>query len=411
MDERPLRLTATDDLRRSRLTVFFRFLLALPHLVFFVAWTYAISTSVVIGWFWALATGALPEFLHRFHASWVRYGFHVGAYLHLVANPFPGFTGRSGYPVDLVLPLKPLRQRRVTIFFRGFLALPAVLLAGALAGFAYGGISWLWFVFGGGLAGSVAFLGWFVALALGRIPAGMRDAGAYGLGYAAEAFAYALLLWDRYPDSNPESLGPAWSLPPHPVRLELGDNGRRSRLTVFFRYLLTLPHFVWLTLWAVAAIPAALVNWVVALVLGRPATPLHRFLRAYVRYVTHVLAFLFLVANPFPGFTGTRRYPVDVTLPEPERQSRWTIAFRLLLAIPAFLLGTAYAYALYLVAFLGWFAALATGRMPTGIRNLGAVAVRYQAQSYAYALLVTGSYPNAAPALVPPPPAEPEPAT
>src|SRR6185503_17178433 len=99
------------------------------------------------------------------------------------------------------------------------------------------------------------------------------------------------------------------------------DDLRRSRLTVFFRLLLTLPHLVWLALWAVAAILAGFVNWLVTLVRGRPAAPLHRFLSAFVRYAFHVLAFLSLAGNPFPGFTGKPgAYPVDLELPVPERQ-------------------------------------------------------------------------------------------
>ena len=120
------------------------------------------------------------------------------------------------------------------------------------------------------------------------MPNGLRDLSAYGLGYTAQAYAYALLLTDRYPNSDPDELGPAWSLPPHPVGLELQDDGRRSRLTVLFRLLLALPHFVWLALWTIAAILAAIANWFVALVRGRSAGPLHRFLAAYVRYTIHV---------------------------------------------------------------------------------------------------------------------------
>jgi hypothetical protein len=60
------------------------------------------------------------------------------------------------------------------------------------------------------------------------------------------------------------------------------------------------------------------------------------------------------------------------------------------------------------VAFLGWFAALATGRMPTGLRNLGAFSIRYHAQTNAYVVVLTDRYPHASPALRPAP--EPEPA-
>ena len=64
--------------------------------------------------------------------------------------------------------------------------------------------------------------------------------------------------------------------------------------------------------------------------------------------------------------------------------------------------------ALAVAGFLGWFASLATGRMPTGLRNLGAIAIRYHAQTNAYWFVVTDSYPYASPALQPPPAPEPE---
>ncbi len=45
-------------------------------------------------------------------------------------------------------------------------------------------------------------------------------------------------------------------------------------------------------------------NWFVTLFAGRPADALHRFNGAYVRYITHVFAYLSLVTNEFPGFVG-----------------------------------------------------------------------------------------------------------
>ncbi len=46
----------------------------------------------------------------------------------------------------------------------------------------------------------------------------------------------------------------------HPVRISVEDDLSRSRLTVFFRLLLALPHLVWLLLWSVAALFAAVLN-------------------------------------------------------------------------------------------------------------------------------------------------------
>ena len=421
MNEHPVRLLVDEDLERSRLTVFFRLLLAIPHFVWLILWSIAAFFVSVAGWFVAVFTGRLPDSLHGFLARYVRYVTHLGAYLAIAANPYPGFTGDPGYPVDVVIP-EPERQSRWTVGFRFALALPALLLAAVVgSGFSgggggsysesgsndAGGAAWLFSSGVGGVAAICAILGWFAAVALGRMPLGLRNLAAYGLGYTAQAYAYLLLLTDRYPNSDPEAVGPAWALPPHPVGVEVSDDGRRSRLTVFFRLLLAIPHVVWLGLWSIAVFFAALANGVVALFRGRSAEPLHRFLAAYVRYYAHVTAFVSLVANPFPGFVGDPGFPIDVSVAPPERQNRWVTFFRFILAIPAFLLTGALSVVLLVAALLGWFAALATGRMPTGLRNLGAYIVRYHSQTNAYWLIVTDRYPHASPALRPPP--EPEP--
>jgi hypothetical protein len=409
--DHPVRITVEDDLRRSRLTVFFRLLLAIPHVIWLALWTIAVVVVGFIGWVIALVRGRLPEGLHNFLGLYVQYAVQVGAYLALTANPYPGFTGAPGYPVEVQIP-PPQTQSRGTIAVRLLLAVPALILAATLGSGAGGGWAARKNDRGGastgvgGVTAVCAFLGWFASLARGRMPNGLRDLGAYGIGYSAQAYAYTLLLTERYPNSDPDELGPVWSLPPHPVRLELDDDGRRSRLTVAFRLLLALPHLVWLALWSIAAILAAIANWFVALVRGRSAESLHRFLVAYVRYSVHVTAFVVLVANPFPGFAGAPGYPVDVTIAPAEPQNRWITLFRTFLALPAFLLAGALTGVLVAVGVLGWFAALATGRMPKGLRNLGAMSTRYQAQTHVYWLVLNDRYPYASPALRPP--AEPE---
>ena len=190
----------------------------------------------------------------------------------------------------------------------------------------------------------------------------------------------------------------------HPVRITIDDDLRRSRLTVFFRLLLVIPHVVWLYLWGFAVQVAVIVGWIAALVLGRLPRPLHRFSAAYVSYASQVHAYLLLIANPFPGFVGAA-YPLQIVIDPPAHQNRLVTLFRIVLAVPAFLIAGVLGYLLYLISFLGWFAALATGRMPPGFRDAGAAAIRYTAQTYAYTLLLTSQYPHSSPAL----PARPEP--
>lgn len=405
---RPVRLTIADDLRRNRATVFFRALLALPLMVWLAAWAFAAFVVGVANWVVTLALGRSPSPLHRFLARFVRYATHAFAYLNLVGGPFPGFLGKPGYPIDLEIG-PPSRQSRLTVAFRIVLAVPAVLLVAVLAGYGaniYGvanpraSLSCLLAI--------VAFLGWFSALARGRMPRGLRDLGAYGLSYGAQFWAYLLLLTDRYPSSDPlTAIGP---LPVRdaPVRLETGGDLRRNRLTAFFRFLLALPHLVWLVLWGILAVGAAVINWVATLIRGTPPRALHRILATYVRYQAHVSSYLFLIGNPFPGFTGSEgTYPIDLHFAEPERQNRWTVLFRLLLVVPAFLILGVYNSLLILVGILGWFTALVTGRMPVGLRNAGALAIGYGAQAYAYIFLVTGAYPDSGPAEPRPAPAFP----
>lgn len=399
MPDRPVRLLVRDDLRRSRLTVFFRVLLALPHVVWLSLWALAAFLVAIVNWVATLIRGSSPDALHRFLARFVTYAVHVSAYLYLMAEPFPGFTGAPGtYPVDLEID-PPHAQDRWTVGFRLFLALPAILLAAALGGHATNSRS------SGGLLFVVAVLGWFASLARAEMPRGLRDAGVYALSYGAQTSAYLLLLTDRYPSADPLTVLAGLDLParpPGPIQLELTDDLRRSRLTVALRLLLALPHLIWLSLWAVVAVLAGIVNWVATLIAGQPPASLQRFLSAFVRYDAHVSAYLYLIAEPFPRFTGAPgTYPVDLVVGERELQSRWTVLFRGVLGFPALLIAGAYGGVLGVAAFLGWFAALATGEMPRQLRNAGALAIRYTAQAYGYLFLLTGSYPYGGPTAEP----------
>jgi hypothetical protein len=409
-DPHPVRLVVEDDYRRSRLTVFFRLLLAIPHFIWFFLWTVLIVITAVVNWLISIFTGKPPRGLHRLMCGYIRYQAHLSAYLALVANPYPGFTGEAGeYPIDVLLPEEPVAQRRWTILIRIFLAIPALIVSAALAGSTGGNLSAggstgrrsRGFNGGGALVLVCAVLGWFASLARGRMPKGLRDAGAYAIGYTAQATAYVLLVTDRYPNADPTEMLVAVTDRPsrHPVRV-VGDpyDLRRSRLTVFFRLLLSIPHLIWVVLWGIAAFFAAIAQWFVTLFRGRPGGGLHGFLAGYVRYRLHVYAYLMLVANPFPGFTGAAGvYPLDLEVEGPERQNRWKTGFRILLAIPAILVNAALGGALFASAFLTWFYALVKGSAPWGLRNLAAYALRYDAQTQAYLLLLTDVYPHASP--------------
>jgi hypothetical protein len=162
-------------------------LLALPHLVWLTLWGVAVVFTVVANWFVTLFAGRPADALHRFHGAYLRYLTHVSAYFDLVANPFPGFTGRPGiYPIDLQIAPRQTQNRWKT-GFRIILGIPALLLASAI----------------GSALGLVALFGWFVGLFTAKMPPGLRNLGVFALRYQAQVYGYLFMLTDRYPFSGP----------------------------------------------------------------------------------------------------------------------------------------------------------------------------------------------------------------
>jgi Domain of unknown function (DUF4389) len=397
--EHAVRLLITDDLQRNRLTVFFRLILSIPHFIWITIWGLVTLVLAVVNWFATLIVGRPPDGLYRLIAAYVKYATHFRAYLHLAADPYPSFDGKPGYPIDVEIA-PPAPQNRWTVFFRGILLLPAALIAVVLNGNpnSSAGTRRRSFSYTGGLLPGVALLGWFAILARRTMPRGLRDGAAYALCYGAQFWSYALLLTDRYPDSDPLAAVPDLPVRSDPVQLELAEDLRRSRLTVFFRLLLALPHLIWLELWGILVLFCVILNWFATLFAGRSPQWLHRFLSAYLRYINHVYSYLYLIANPFPGFVGKAgSYPFEIAVAPGAEQNRWKTGFRIVLAVPALILTGAYGALAFVVALLGWFSSLARGRMPQGLRNAGALALRYQAQTHGYLLLLTDAYPYSGP--------------
>jgi hypothetical protein len=181
----------------------------------------------------------------------------------------------------------------------------------------------------------------------------------------------------------------------HPIRIIVNDDLQRTRLTVLFRLILAIPHFLWLSLWFVIAALASIVNWFATLFTGRSPQGLHTFLATFLRYATHVRAYLLLIADPFPGFTGKLgSYPIDLEVDPPEPQNRLTVLFRIVLVIPAWFLTYILSNLSQLLAVFSWFIALVLGRVPEGLRNFAALALRIETQTYAYLIVLTGRYPS-----------------
>lgn len=79
---------------RNRLTVFFRILLALPHLLVLSLLGVAWSFTTAVAWLMILLTGRYPEPLYGFALGVLAWTTRVEAYLLLLRDEYPPFTLR-----------------------------------------------------------------------------------------------------------------------------------------------------------------------------------------------------------------------------------------------------------------------------------------------------------------------------
>jgi len=77
----------------------------------------------------------------------------------------------------------------------------------------------------------------------------------------------------------------------------------------------------------------------------------------------------------------------------PAAQRRVTVAFRLILAVPHFIVLYALGIAASVVVIIGWFGALATGRLPDFAAAYLSGYLRWYCRTAAYLLLLTDEYP------------------
>jgi hypothetical protein len=180
----------------------------------------------------------------------------------------------------------------------------------------------------------------------------------------------------------------------HPITLQVTDDLSRNRLTVAFRWLLVIPHLIWLSLWGIAVALAVIVSWFATLFAGQTPQGLHDFIAQYLRYSTHVNGYLYFLADPYPGFLGDQPYDADLTIAPPAPQNRLVTFFRFFLAIPAAIVLYVISLLLSVLWIIAWIVGIFTGGIPLGMRNLIAWIIRFTQQTYAYLMLLTDRYPS-----------------
>jgi len=212
---------------------------------------------------------------------------------------------------------------------------------------------------------------------------------------------------------------PAWHTVrvPYPVTLTIEPRyGNRDRLTVAFRLLLAIPHIILVggiglsfavrngrtdmtsftgetgLLGGVAWL-LAVVSWFTIVIAGEHLNVIRRYTRFYLRWRVRAIAYMMLLVDRYPPF-GDQPYPAALAVEDPTApRDRLTVGFRIILAIPHFIVLFFVLFAWWVTSFVSWIMILITTEYPQGLYDFGVGAFRWLIRVEAYVLLLVDEYP------------------
>ena len=181
---------------RNRLTVGFRIILAIPHLLLVggpgmgvgtggdrtVALGIVAGVAAVINWFIIVFTGKANADLISLQQFYLRWRARALAYEALLRDEYPPF-GDGDYPVTAEFPAVTENRNRWSVGFRLILLIPQIVVL------VFVFIAWV----------VTAIIGWFATLFSGHYPDGLWRFGEGVMRWLLRVEAYGLLLHDEYP--------------------------------------------------------------------------------------------------------------------------------------------------------------------------------------------------------------------
>ena len=169
---------------QRRVTVFFRVILAIPHLLYAMVLGFVGTFAVIVTWFAALILGRVPAGLHGFLTGILEYITRVYSYAgYLLTDRYPSFSLQAREDAVSVFVPPPGRLNRVAVLFRIILMIPAMFVASIVSS---------------GVSIALFFI-WLIVLITGRMPSSIFEALAVVLRYQVRAYAYFGMLTSEYP--------------------------------------------------------------------------------------------------------------------------------------------------------------------------------------------------------------------
>ncbi|MGD0115434.1 MAG: DUF4389 domain-containing protein [Dehalococcoidia bacterium] len=182
--------------------------------------------------------------------------------------------------------------------------------------------------------------------------------------------------------------------PTFPVAFDVEYPERLSRLLIFFKWLLAIPHFIILYALILVAEVLTFIAWFAILFTGRYPRGMFSFVVGVFRWQYNVTAYTGLLRDEYPPFSlSPGEYAVTFDVEYPERLSRWLIFVKWLLVIPHIIVILCLGVADLVAKIISWFAILFTGHYPRGLFNFSVGVSRWGARVTAYGWLLRDEYP------------------
>ncbi len=182
----------------------------------------------------------------------------------------------------------------------------------------------------------------------------------------------------------------------YPVSYEADFRSEPNRATTFFRIILAIPWIIVAYVYAVVALFTHIFAWVAIVITGRYPEGLYKLNSGFVRYFVRTYAWVYLQSDEWPpfGIGDDPSYPIRVEVaPRAEHQSRLTVFFRLILAIPMLIVAYGVNYLHLGAAVVAWLTIVFRGYLPEGINSALTFCNSFYARVYGYLAFLTDDYP------------------
>jgi hypothetical protein len=180
----------------------------------------------------------------------------------------------------------------------------------------------------------------------------------------------------------------------YPVRFDVEYPESLSRLLIFVKWLLAIPHFLILYVVSIVASICVFIALFAILFTTKYPKGLFDFVVNYQRWNANVGAYFGLLRDEYPPFSWEPgQYPVTYEVDYAENLNRWLPLIKWLLAIPHILVLIVLGIIAMVIWIIAFFAILFTGSFPRGMFDFVVGVNRWSYRVNAYVYLLTDEYP------------------